>query len=222
VSWSRVHRWLAIVLVVPLVVWSVSGLLFHLKPGWARAYDMLDAERPLSTTSVAPISTVAATFPDKISKIELIDTAIGPLYRVTTERGTDLVDAIGATRHSPLSADDAKTLALDAVARSSQRAGYGGVTGTEVGERVVHVRFEHATVDVDRSSARMSQRGADTDRIDWLYRIHYLQWTGNKSADKILIGFGLALIWAVMLPGIVLFIRRVRPRARAHPSKAST
>ncbi len=209
-SWSRVHRWLAIVLVVPLVVWSVSGLLFHLKPGWARAYDMLGAERPLTTTSVAPIATVAATFSAKISKIELIDTAIGPLYRVTTETATELVDAVGATRRSPLSADDAKLLAVDAVSRSAERAAYGSVTGTEVGERTVHVRFEHATVDVGRSSARLSQRGPDTDRIDWLYRIHYLQWTGNKAVDRVLAMFGLALIWAVMLPGVVLFIRRVR------------
>ncbi|NVB79558.1 MAG: hypothetical protein HOV81_14270 [Kofleriaceae bacterium] len=208
-SWTRVHRWLAIVLVVPLVVWSVSGLLFHLKPGWSRAYDMLDAERPvLSTTSVAPIATIAATFPAKISKVELFDTAIGPLYRVTTESGTELVDAVGATRRSPLSADDAKALAVDAVTRSAERAGYGIVIGTEVTERVVHVKFEHATVDVGRASARLSQRGSDTDRIDWLYRIHYLQWTGNKAVDKVLVALGLALIWAVMLPGIVLFVRR--------------
>ena len=46
-SWSRVHRWLAVVLVVPLVIWSITGVLFHLKPGWSRAYDMLSAERPL-------------------------------------------------------------------------------------------------------------------------------------------------------------------------------
>jgi hypothetical protein len=212
-SWTRVHRWLAIVLLVPLVVWSISGLLFHLKPGWSRAYDMLDAERPvLSTTSVAPIPAIAAMFPSQISKIELFDTALGPLYRVTTESGTELVDAVGAARRSPLSAEDAKALAVDAVAHSAERGGYGSLTATEVTERVVHVRFEHATVDVGRSSARLSQRGSDTERIDWLYRVHYLQWTGNKAIDRVLAMFGLALIWAVMLPGVVLFVRRVARR----------
>jgi uncharacterized iron-regulated membrane protein len=209
-SWSRVHRWLAIVLVVPLVVWSVTGLLFHLKPGWSRAYDMLDVEHPLTTTAVAPISTIAATFPSKISKIELIDTAIGPLYRVSGASGIELVDAVGATRRSPLTADDAQKLAVDAVSRSAERGAYGVVTGTEVTERVVRVKFSNAVVEVGRSSARLSQRGADTDRIDWLYRIHYLQWTGNKTVDRVLAGFGLALIWLVMLPGLVLFVQRAR------------
>jgi len=58
----------------------------------------------------------------------------------------------------------------------------------------------------------MSQRGHDTDRIDWLYRIHYLQWTGNKTIDRAFAMFGLALIWAVVIPGLVLFIRRMRTR----------
>lgn len=67
-----------------------------------------------------------------------------------------------------------------------------------------------ATVEVGLRTARMSQRGGDTERIDWLYRIHYLQWTGNRTVDKVLAIGGLALIWAVVIPGLVLFVRRLR------------
>ena len=103
-SWTRVHRWLAIVLVVPLVVWSVSGLLFHLKPGWGRAYDMLDAERPaLSTTSVAPIATIAATFPSKISKIELFDKDNFQSYAAQAPNWmTNIINAYGGNPYAHL------------------------------------------------------------------------------------------------------------------------
>jgi uncharacterized iron-regulated membrane protein len=209
--WSRVHRYLALVLVVPLIVWSVTGLLFHLKPGWARAYDMLDAERPLETAQVTPISTIAAMFPEGIQRLELFGTALGPLYRVTTGSGSVLIDATTGARRSPLTESDARTLALDALSRSRQKAGYGEITTTEAREDVVRFRFSKGvTVDVGREDARISQRGSDTERIDWLYRVHYLKWTGKKTLDRVLSVVGLALIWLVMIPGLVLAWRRLR------------
>ncbi len=211
-TWAKAHRWLAVLLVVLLAVWSVTGLLFHLKPGWDRAYDMLSAERggPLHPARlVAP-----ATAGDDITGLELIDTALGPLYRVTNAGGSFLVDATTGTRRSPLAEADARTLALDAVSRSKHP--YGGVGSVTMRDDAVVLVFSGgATVEVSRADARMSQRAHDTDRIDWLYRIHYLQWTGNKTIDRAFAVFGLALIWAVVIPGLVLFVRRFRaPIAR--------
>jgi uncharacterized iron-regulated membrane protein len=210
-SWSRVHRYLALVLVVPLIVWSVTGLLFHLKPGWSRAYDMLDAERPLETTQVTPLSTVTAMFPDGVQRVELFGTAIGPLYRVSTAKGSVLVDATTGAKRSPLSEADARTLASDAVAHSREKAAYGEIAKTEVRDDAVRFTFSKGPiVEVGREDARISQHGSDTDRINWLYRIHYLQWTGKKTVDRVLAGVGLALIWLVMIPGLVLAWRRRR------------
>jgi hypothetical protein len=175
-SWAAVHRWCAIVLVALLVVWSVSGLLFHLKPGWDRAYDMLSADR---------------------GKIETLDTAVGPLTRASGKLATTL------------SVEDAEKIARDALQRSSHRGAYGAVTRVTSDATSVTLECEHARVRIDRASARISQRGADTERIDWLYRIHYLQWTGNATLDKVLAFSGLMLIWAVMIPGVVLFMRRI-------------
>ena len=71
--WPRLHRWAAIILVAPLIVWSITGLLFHLKPGWKRAYDMLSIERPLEDTNVAAIQSLPP-----FKQLELFGTAIGP------------------------------------------------------------------------------------------------------------------------------------------------
>jgi uncharacterized iron-regulated membrane protein len=208
-SWSRVHRWLAVVLVVPLVIWSITGLLFHLKPGWSRAYDMLSIDRPLDTLPASTPEALAAAAGGPAQRLELFGTALGPLYRVTTATGTVLLDA-QLHRRSPLSDADARALAADAVAHSAHRDAYGAIGATRVDPGTVHVAFAHATVDLDRATGTVSQRGRDTDRIDWLYRLHYLSWTGNRTLDKLLAIVGLALIWLVMIPGIVLFVRRRR------------
>jgi hypothetical protein len=208
----RFHRWSAIVLVVLLVVWSITGLLFHIKPGWSRAYDQLAVERP-ARLALADVQPLAALAVNDATRVELFDSAIGPLYRVTTATGTRLVDARTAQVRSPLSEADARTLALDAVARSPFAGEYGAVTSASASEATVSLAFSGGPlVEVGRDDGRISQHGGDTDRIDWLYRIHYLQWTGNRVVDRVLALAGLALIWAVMIPGVVLFIRR-RPNA---------
>lgn len=204
-SFASLHRWAALLLVALLVVWSVTGLLFHWKPGWARAYDQLSVARdePIDMTSVVAIASLP-----RASSVELFATALGPMYRVTTRDGTSIVDATTG-RPRTFTAEDVVRLVDDAVARSPFAARYGahlGVDGTDVryaGDQVVS--FSPTTM-------RVSQVGRDTRRIDWLYRIHYLQWTGNAMVDKALALGGLALIWIVMLPGLVLFVRRLRGR----------
>jgi uncharacterized iron-regulated membrane protein len=198
--WPRLHRWAAIILVAPLVVWSITGLLFHLKPGWKRAYDTLSIEQPLTDTNVAAIQSLP-----RFKQLELFGTAIGPMYRLDS---SSLVDAHTLRPCSPLSIDDAKTLAREAVARSLQRAGYGALIEANADETTVHVKFANAVVDVDRASGSLYQHGADTARIDWLYRIHYLKWTNIPSVDRVVAVIGLALIWLAMAAGMVLFGRR--------------
>ena len=196
-------------LVLPLVIWSVTGLLFHLKPGWSRAYDMLSAERPLDTAPTASVDALAAVAGGPVQRLELFGSALGPLYRVSTAAGTVLLDA-QLHRRSPLSIEDARILATDAVAHSSHAADYGALRDARLSGHSVRLTFEDANVDIDRDSALITQRGRDTDRIDWLYRLHYLSWTGNRTLDKLLALTGLALIWLVMIPGLVLFVRRRR------------
>jgi uncharacterized iron-regulated membrane protein len=200
--WPRLHRWAAIALVAPLVVWSITGLLFHLKPGWKRAYDMVSIERPLTDTNVASVQSLPP-----FKRLELFGTALGPMYRLD---GSSLIDAHTLKPRSPLSIDDARALAQDAVAQSSQRAGYGALIDAKADDSTVHVQFANAMVDVDRASGSVYQHGADTARIDWLYRIHYLKWTNIPKVDRVLAVIGLALIWLAMVAGIRLFLRRYR------------
>jgi uncharacterized iron-regulated membrane protein len=211
-TFASFHRWAAIVLVALLVVWSITGLLFHLKPGWDRAYDQLSVKRdePVDLSSVVPVASltgVSLTSSGAVpTSIELFSTVLGPMYRVTTRAGASIVDATTG-RVRTFTAEEVTRLVDDAVSRSPFAKRYGAHLGIDdnkvryAGEQIV--TFSPTTM-------RISQEGRDTRRIDWLYRIHYLQWTGNKTIDKILAIGGLALIWIVLVPGVVLFVRRLR------------
>jgi len=54
---------------------------------------------------------------------------------------------------------------------------------------------------------RVSQRGADTDRIDALYCVHDLQWTGVDWLDRVLAAAGLSALALLALLGLRLALR---------------
>jgi hypothetical protein len=77
--------------------------------------------------------------------------------------------------------DEIRSLLSDAFSAHPQR--YGNITSianntvtTDTNTRIV----------LDWKRLSLQQRGTDTDRIDLLYRIHYLQWTGVTVVDRIL------------------------------------
>ena len=81
----------------------------------------------------------------------------------------------------------------------------------EVGDAEVAVRFSGGpTVHVDRASARVRQEGPDTARIDWLYRVHYVQWTGVGGVDKALSLVAIAGTWLLTALGFALLLARRR------------
>jgi hypothetical protein len=204
----RAHRWLGVVLIAPLAIWTVTGLLFGLKPGWRRAYELLAVERPGEAIDAATL-VVAPGSLGRVERLELFSTALGPVYRVTRDGAVSLVDGRTGQALSPLDAARARALAEDAVARSPHRAAYGGVSDTIVGDREVVVRFAGGPeVTVDRDGGRLAQRGRDTARIDWLYRLHYLQWTGVAVVDRALPVVAIVAVWLLSGMGVWLLLRR--------------
>jgi hypothetical protein len=94
-------------------------------------------------------------------------------------------------------------LVSDAI--SSNPARYGKIISVE-GRNVV--TDTGIRIELDWSRLALSQRGVDTDRIDMLYKIHYLQWTGRKSVDQVLGALGILLVVALSALGACLFFHR--------------
>ena len=130
-------------------------------------------------------------------------TILGPHLIVRSAKGwVQLNPATGQPAPAPAD-EDVKRLLTDAFTANPARYGHivsmaDGVATTDTG----------AVITFDWNRLSLQQRGRDTDRIDRLYKIHYLQWTGQKSVDKVLGLGGLTLLVVLSALGARLAFRR--------------
>ena len=192
-----VHRIIGITMLLPFVGWAITGFIFFVKPGYGGAYESLSVktyplEQPLQ---IAPQ-------PDW-REFRVLKTILGVHVLVRTESGWQhLVPDTLAAAPPPTDAQ-IQTLVTDAFTTHADRYGrIRQVTGTSV-ETDTGARI---TLDWNRLS--LAQRGRDTERIDALYRVHYLQWTGSPVIDKVLGFVGLTMIIVLTLLGARLAFRR--------------
>ena len=94
-------------------------------------------------------------------------------------------------------------MVTDAIAANAPR--YGQVASIE---GLVATTTTGARVTLNWTRLSLSQRGRDTDRIDAIYKVHYLQWTGIETLDRVIGGAGLVLILVLSALGAKLAFRR--------------
>jgi hypothetical protein len=192
-----VHRIIGIVLLLPFFGWAITGFIFFVKPGYAAAYESLS---PKTYPLAGPV-TVA---PDSSWKeFRYFRTALGDHLLARTHSGWVHLDpATGRARNKPTEGE-IKLLLKEAFSSNPQR--YGEVA-TVSGEKITTTTDVEVSLDWSRVS--LYQKGKDTDRIDWFYKIHYLQWTGIKVVDRIAGVTGLVLVMVLAGLGIWLTVRR--------------
>jgi hypothetical protein len=195
----RLHRITGLVMLLPFLGWAITGAIFFLKPGYGGAYDTLAVKTYPIDTSVAIPANPAWL------EARYLKTILGEHLLVRTAAGWQHLDA-RSVQELPAPAEPAMRQLLDD-ALSSNPARYGRVTSiagnvatTDTGVRVT----------ISWPRLVLAQRGTDTDRIDAIYRIHYLQWTGIQSVDRVLGAAGLTLIVVLSLLGARLWIRGER------------
>lgn len=195
-SFRRLHRLLGLALLLPILVWAATGLLFFLKPGWGPAYSTLEPRwRPLAGAGVAP--------PAGALEARRLCTVLGEHLLVRDANGWRQVDpATGADRPLP-PPEQVRALLADAIS-GERRERYGDIARLDGAKATTTTG---ATLELDWPSLSIAQRGADTERIDALYRLHYLQWTGARPLDRALGLLGLVALFALALAGLRLAIR---------------
>ena len=192
----RLHRILGIVMLLPFVGWAITGIVFFTKPGYGAAYDAL-------AVTTYPLERPLTVQPDPAwREVRYLRTILGAHLIVRTATGWVHLNPV-TLQPAPLPPDEeVKRLLADAFIASPVRYGRilrldGGVATTDTG----------AVITVDWNRLALQQRGRDTDRIDLLYKVHYLQWTGQKSVDKVLGLGGLTLLIALTALGARLAFR---------------
>lgn len=193
----KLHRVIGVILLLPFFGWAVTGFVFFIKPGYAGAYEVL-APKTYKLTGALPI------IPDPTwLEFRYLRTVLGDHLLARSKSGWQNLNPTDQQPRPVPNESDLTLLVKDAVSANPARYGNisrvsGTTVSTDTGVRI--------TVDWDRMS--LQQSGKDTDRIDLLYRIHYLQWTGIKHVDKI-VGFtGLVLVMMLTTLGAWLAFKR--------------
>lgn len=193
----KLHRIAGIVMLLPLIGWAVTGAFFFLKPGYSGAYETLPVKS-------YPFESEIKVTPDPAwLEVHLVKTILGEHLLARTSRGWLNYDPRNLQLRNEPSTEEIRALMNDAV--STNPARYGSIIRVE-GRNVV--TDAGIRIDLDWSRLALSQRGVDTDRIDALYRIHYLQWTGVKAVDQIVGALGILLVFALSLLGARLFFAK--------------
>ncbi len=193
----RTHRILGLVLLVPLTTWALTGFVFFVKPGYEAAYAGLKVRTyPLEGAWFPPPD------PGRL-EVRLLRTKLGDHLLV---RSTDGWDHLDPTTGRPRDLPDAaaiRQLVNDAI--DSDRARYGeivAVTRSPGKDASASIRTTTGVeIGLDWTTLDLRQSGPDTRRIDALYRVHYLQWTGIHLLDRILAVAGIVLLLALAALG---------------------
>ena len=196
ISVRTLHRILGIVMLLPLVGWAITGAVFFIKPGYASAYEQL-AIRTYPLDDNLPIRI------QSWREARLVKTILGTHLLTRTDTGWRNLDP-ATLRIAPVPTQEKLRLLFeDAFSANPDR--YGRVA-TQVDQTAHTTTGVEVTLDWNRLT--LQQRGRDTDRIDALYRVHYLQWTGVKALDKILGAIGLLAILTLAGLGVRLAFGR--------------
>jgi hypothetical protein len=192
-----IHRVVGIILLLPFFGWALTGLVFFLKPGYEGAYEVLSPKTYVVDTQV-PISPQPGWL-----ELRSFRTILGDHLLVKTRSGWTHLDPQNNQPRPAPSEQDLRILLKDAFVINPQR--YGEISSVD-GNTVRTTTGVEVTLDWNRMS--LQQKGKDTDRIDLLYRIHYLQWTGIKSIDRVVGMTGIALVLILTMLGALLAFRR--------------
>jgi hypothetical protein len=63
-------------------------------------------------------------------------------------------------------------------------------------------------VTLNWNNLKLSQTGQDTQLINLLYQVHYLQWTPYKELNQVLGIFGLILLISLTVLGVRIYIKQ--------------
>jgi len=190
------HKIVGLVLLIPFMGWIVTAMVFYIKPGYAGAYESLQMR-------FYPVDgRIAFSADPSWLEFRYVKTILGTHVIVRTVDGWRQLDPPTLRPREKPTDNEIRTLLNDAFTANSQRY---GVVAAISNDSILTSTGVHVSLDWDGLS--LYQRGPDTDRIDFLYKVHYLQWTGIAAIDKVLGPIGLALVFLLSVLGIRLALR---------------
>jgi hypothetical protein len=195
----KLHKTLGLIMLLPFIAWTITGVFFFIKPGYQQAYQPLNIKTyPLQTAvSLEPLTGWLA--------FEWRRSILGDHLMVKTADGWSQLDPVTFDPIAQASEQQIRQLVNDAIATNKPR--YGEIVKVE-GNHV----FTDQSIEINLHwpQLKLSQKGPDTDFINQMYKVHYLQWTGIESIDRVMGIIGLAAVLMLALIGLKLALKRVK------------
>ncbi len=193
-SVRRFHRSIGLIMLLPMIGWAITGLVFFIKPGYQGAYEI-----PLVKTYPLEQSFAINSDFDWL-EMRLMRTVLGYHLLVTTDAGSQHINPVTLEEIPLPPPEQMQRLFADAVSSNAER--YGEI------ERVTGNTAETSTgvtLVLDWQRLKLSQRGRDTELIDLLYEIHYLRWTPWDAVNQVLGLAGLFFLVTLSLLGMRIY-----------------
>ncbi len=224
----KMHRLAGLLLAVPLILWMITGLLFHVKYRYSEAYEALAApirmeEVAWQDATLSPAQIFSRHQLDTNSQLGLhIHPSGKAVYAVAIQGKGVVIDAATGEILTPATEEETRRWVAAAVAASTHAERFGHAqaaredrhfsswTGTE--NPAWAFEFSGSkTVTADCVTGEISQTGALNDWIDLTYRVHYLQWTPWKSVNIALVLIAFPLVLVLAFTGLRLFFGKRDP-----------
>ena len=190
-DYRHLHKIIGLILILPLLGWTLTGIIFLTKPGYQDAYEQLTIKKyPLHET-------LDSSLARGWEEAKYFRTKLGYHLILTRNGISHHVDPITLHAKESPSAQDIEQLVADAIAFNPSR--YGEILKVS-GNEVVTSTNVHITLSWTTMS--LLQSGQDTRLIDKLYKLHYLQWSGLALPDKVIGISALVLLLLLTLLGL--------------------
>ncbi|MES2137668.1 MAG: PepSY domain-containing protein [Pseudomonadota bacterium] len=208
----RWHVWLGWIVALPILFWTVSGVIMVIRPiEVVRGADLLRDAPPVQLSSPAIPPRVVGR---PLTSMALAGTAAGPRWVIKfTDGGTRLADPATGRLLPPLSANDA---VREVSARYTGTAKVKSVTATDPANPPLDLRRPIATWKVtmsdstnfyvDSGSGEIVARRTGWWRFyDFMFGLHIMDLkTREDTSNPLVIGFGIAALVMSMLALVLL------------------
>ena len=192
---KQIHRIIGLLLVLPVIGWTFTGIIFFIKPGYQAAYDPLAVKTyPLEKSFIIPES-------KGWTEVRLLKTILGYHLLVKTDNGFEHLDPVSFKPKKIPIGVELNALFNDSFSNKSER--YGHVISSD---NFNVITSEGVQVSLDWKRLTLRQKGEDTKLINTLYKIHYLQWTPYKGVNQYMGIIGLILLMTLTMLGLKIYI----------------
>ncbi|WP_196137820.1 PepSY domain-containing protein [Aliikangiella sp. G2MR2-5] len=196
---QKLHRYIGLAMLIPMLCWAATGVVFFIKPGYKGAYERLNLKTyPIEETVTLPKNS-------GWTEVRLLKSILGSHL---------LVKSYGKTLHldpdtlelAPIPGEsELKSLFEDITSHNLER--YGSIARVEGTKAYTSNDIEVA---LDWNTLSFTQKGKDREIIGILYKVHYLQWTPWDGLNQVIGILGLILLTILSVLGIKLYISNKR------------